>query len=415
MKVEIKVPPMGESITQAVVGVILKSSGTPVAAEEELLELETDKVNQVLYAPKAGVVAFQVQEGEQVAIGQVIGFVDTDPGAAPAKIEKKTEENHAAEKYRQQAHSIKPAAHQPPQRGQAQPAQQPEGGVQQSIRLGKEEFFEQVRKKNHKQQQATNPTGQQQPQEAKRGGNSKLAAATAPPAERPETRRRMTNIRKVIAERLVHAKNSAAMLTTFNEVDMTAIMALRESYRDAFMKRYGTKLGLMSFFIKAAVHALQRIPDLNCYLDGDQIVHREYYDIGVAVGTDRGLIVPVIRDCDALTFAELEGAMESYAHKAREGTLAIADLQGGGFTITNGGVYGSLLSTPILNPPQCGILGMHKIQKRPVAINDAVVIRPMMYLALSYDHRIVDGKEAVGFLIEIKNVLEEPSRLLLQL
>jgi 2-oxoglutarate dehydrogenase E2 component (dihydrolipoamide succinyltransferase) len=225
----------------------------------------------------------------------------------------------------------------------------------------------------------------------------------------------MSKIRKVIAQRLVEAQRTMAMLTTFNEVDLTQVMQLREKYKESFIKKYGCKLGLMSFFVKAAVSALEAFPDLNSYLDGDEIVHREYYDIGVAVGTDKGVIVPVIRNCEQLSFAEVEQAIENYAKKAREGILVADDLQGGGFTITNGGIYGSLLSTPILLPPQCGILGMHKIEKRPVVIHNEIAIRSMMYLALSYDHRLIDGKEAVSFLVHIKNILEEPARLLLEI
>lgn len=228
-----------------------------------------------------------------------------------------------------------------------------------------------------------------------------------------ETRQKLSRLRKVIGERLMQAQKSTAMLTTFNEADMTQIISLREKCKESFTKQYGVRLGFMSFFVKAVVSALEAYPEFNSYLDGDDLVHREYYDIGIAVGTNKGLFVPVIRNCDQLTFAEIEKALEGFANRAREGALSIEDLQGGGFTITNGGVYGSLLSTPILNPPQVGILGMHKIEKRPVVVNDQIAIRSMMYLALSYDHRIVDGKEAVSFLVHIKEILEDPARLLL--
>ena len=249
-------------------------------------------------------------------------------------------------------------------------------------------------------------------------GPAKAVQKNMPPSQPTsapkETRRPMSKIRKVIAQRLVEAQQSMAMLTTFNEVEMTQVILLREKYKESFAKKYGCKLGFMSFFVKAAVSALQTYPDFNSFIDGEDIVHRGTYDIGVAVGTDKGVIVPVIRNCDALSYAEIEQALEHFAKKAREGKIAANDLQGGGFTITNGGVYGSLLSTPILLPPQCGILGMHKIEKRPVVINDQISIRSMMYLALSYDHRLVDGKEAVSFLVHIKNMLEDPSRLLLE-
>jgi 2-oxoglutarate dehydrogenase E2 component (dihydrolipoamide succinyltransferase) len=219
----------------------------------------------------------------------------------------------------------------------------------------------------------------------------------------------------VIARRLVESQQSTAMLTTFNEVDMSAVMALRAQHKEAFLKRHDVKLGFMSFFVKAAVSALQEVPMINSYIDGEEIVERHYYDVGVAVGTPRGLMVPVIRDCDRLNFAQIEGAIAGYAKKAREGSIGVDDLQGGSFTVTNGGIYGSMLSTPILNPPQSGILGMHNIVKRAVVVDDEIVIRPMMYLALSYDHRIVDGKEAVSFLVHIKNCIEDPARLILDL
>lgn len=223
----------------------------------------------------------------------------------------------------------------------------------------------------------------------------------------------MSNIRKVIAKRLIEAQSTSAMLTTFNEADLTQIIELREKHKDSFIKKYGVKLGFMPFFIKAVVSALEAFPNLNSYISGDDIVHREYFDISVAVGTEKGVIVPVIRNCDQLSFAEIETALDAFSKSAREGTIQLNDLQGGGFTITNGGVYGSLLSTPLLNAPQSGILGMHKIQKRPVVVEDQVVIRSMMYIALSYDHCIVDGKEAIGFLVHIKNLLEDPSRFIL--
>ena len=368
MKEEIKVPAMGESITEATIGTILKTSGSHVNADDELLELETDKVNQVLYAPQAGVVTYTVKPEDKVTIGQVIGHVDTEgaPAAEPSKKET------PAEKKEEKA----PFATQIPP---------PLASPREAARKLKEDFVADVRAK-------------EAPPEVK------PAVAPTPqpkaPSEKRETRTKMTKIRKVIATRLVEAQRTTAMLTTFNEVDLTEVMALREKYKESFQKQHGVKLGFMSFFVKASVSAMKEFPEINSYIDGDDIVHREYYHIGIAVGTDRGLIVPVIRDCDRLTFAEIESAIENYAKKAREGTIVVDELQGGGFTITNGGIYGSLLSTPIINPPQSAILGMHKIMKRPVAINDQVVIRPMMYLALSYDHRIVDGKEAVSFLVK---------------
>lgn len=394
MKTEIKVPAMGESISEATVGSILKPNNSQVAMDDELLELETEKVNQVLYAPQAGAVNWTVSSGDHVKVGQVIGSIDSAGKAAPEK-SKEQAPKPAADKQ-------KPFQPEPQPQLQPQPKAQP---APSGSRLTKEAFIADIASPQ-KQPQPTStqpPKAEPQPQPATIEGG------------RNETRRKMSKIRQVIAKRLVEAQHTAAMLTTFNEVDMTQIISDRERYKESFAKQYGVKLGFMSFFVKAVVAALQQFPDLNSYIDGDEIVHREYYDIGIAVSTDRGLVVPVVRDCDTLSFAEIEKAIEVHAKKAREGGLSVNDLQGGGFTITNGGVYGSLLSTPILNPPQSGILGMHKIAKRPVVVDDQIVIRPMMYLALSYDHRIVDGKEAVTFLVAVKNILEDPARLALKI
>jgi 2-oxoglutarate dehydrogenase E2 component (dihydrolipoamide succinyltransferase) len=348
MKSEIKVPAVGESISEATIGLVIKPTGSHVRIDDELLELETDKVNQVLYAPQEGEVTLHVKQGDTVKIGQVIGFIDT--AAKEASVDA----------------PATPSAPIPPI----------------------------VSEKSKPVEEKKEPVA-------------------SPQVKKSEVRRKMSRIRKVIAQRLMEAQHTTAMLTTFNEVDMSQVMVLRETYKEAFTKKYGVKLGFMSFFVKASVEALQQFPDVNSYIDGDDIVHREYYDIAIAVGTDKGVFVPVVRDCDKLSFAEIESAIEQFAKKAKEGMLAVEDLQGGGFTITNGGVYGSLLSTPILNPPQSGILGMHKIAKRAVVVNDEIVIRPMMYVALSYDHRIIDGKEAVSFLVTLKQMLEDPSRLLL--
>jgi len=371
MKEEIVVPSMGESITEALVGEIIRPSGSQVGLDEEVLELETDKVNQVLYAPAAGVLTLNVNTDDTVKIGQVLGYVDTEGAAeeSPPKDRPKKEEE--------------PKKEQP----------KPESTPVESARSGTEEFLADIL---------------QTPSLAA----SKGASNNGPKGG--ETRKRMTKIRQVIANRLVESQQSTAMLTTFNEVDMSTVMSLRELYKEPFQKKYGVKLGFMSFFVKAAVAALNAVPEINSYIDGNEIVTRSTCDIGIAVGTERGLIVPVLRGCEALSFADIESQIMDFAVKAREGTISVDDLKGGGFTITNGGIYGSLLSTPILNPPQSGILGMHKIEKRPIVIDDEVVVRPMMYLALSYDHRIVDGKEAVAFLVNIKNLLEDPARLLLE-
>ncbi len=385
MKEEIKVPAMGESISEATVGSILKASGSQVKMDEEILELETDKVNQVIYASQAGVLTLKVNTDDVVEIGQVIGTIDSDG-------EGKVEEPPAKEEKSQKPEpESKP---EPKEEKKPEPAPKAEK-VEGEIRHSKEAFVAEISKPK----------------------SSVTASVSAPPSkpagERGETRRRMTKIRKVIAKRLVEAQQTTAMLTTFNEVDLSEVMALRSRYKEQFIKEHDAKLGFMSFFVKAVVSALEAFPDINSYIDGEEIVHREYYDIGIAVGTERGLIVPVLRDCDQKDFAEIEKGIVAFAEKARAGSISVDDLQGGGFTITNGGVYGSMLSTPILNHPQVGILGMHNIQKRAVVVNDEIVIRPMMYLALSYDHRIVDGKEAVSFLVHVKNCLEDPARLLL--
>jgi 2-oxoglutarate dehydrogenase E2 component (dihydrolipoamide succinyltransferase) len=366
MKVEIKVPSMGESVTEATVSEIIKKSGSFVEMDEEVLELETDKVNQVLYAPQAGLVTIDVSLDETVSIGQVVGHVDPDqkgtsdpkPAKAKASMEAPSVEKEVTKEISAPASSS-------------------------NARMMKDEFVKDVSKLK------PSTSGEQ--------GTSK---------EKPVERKRMSKIRKVIASRLVEAKNSTAMLTTFNEVDLTDVMALRKKVQDKFVEKYGVKLGFMSLFVKAVVKALQEVPQVNAFLDAEEMVLLKYFDIGIAVGTDRGLMVPVIRDCGEKNYAEIETTLKDYAQKARTGRISMDHLQGGGFTITNGGVYGSLISTPILNTPQSGILGMHAIQKRPVVKDDQIVARDMMYLALSYDHRVIDGKEAVTFLVVIKEFLE---------
>lgn len=327
MKVDINVPQMGESITEASIGAIFKPTGSSVEVDDEILELETDKVNQVIYAPAAGQVTLQVATGETVTIGQKIGEIE--PGSA-----------------------------------------------------------------------ATPPAQKKVPEPVKE--------AVKPPEG--EKRSPMSRLRRTIADRLVQAKTETAMLTTFNEVDLTAVIALREQYKEAFQEKYGVKMGFMPFFVLATVAALKAYPLLNSRIEGDEIVEPAGINMGIAVATDKGLVVPVIRDVEKLHFWEIETAIAALAKKGRDGTLNLDDIRGGTFTITNGGAFGSLLSTPILNFPQSGILGMHAIQKRPVVIDDVIEIRSMMYLALSYDHRLVDGREAVLFLKQIKGLLEDPSR-----
>ena len=373
MKVEIKVPKMGESIVEATIGAILKSSGSSVKMDEEILEIETEKVNQILSAPAAGVVSLNVKQGDTVKVDQVIGFVDSEGVVKEAKKEEAPKEAPKVEK--KEPATALPAA-----------------------RKKVDDYVAEI------SQPPVTP----------------MAVQKAPPPAAPrvsgrETRQKMTKLRRVIADRLVQVTNNAAMRTTANEVDMSAAMAIGEESQESFQKKHGVKLGFMSFFVKACVSALQQFPDINGRIDGDEIVYHHFYDIGIAVGTEKGLFVPVVRNADQLSYAEIEKALKVFAEKARSGTITVDEMQGGTFTITNGGVYGSMLSTPILNPPQSGILGMHNIVKRPVVVNDQIVIRPIMYLALSYDHRIVDGKESIAFLMHVKKNLEEPARFLLDL
>jgi 2-oxoglutarate dehydrogenase E2 component (dihydrolipoamide succinyltransferase) len=346
-----------------------------VAQDTELLELETDKVNQVLYAPAAGKVTLTVKAGDLVKVGQAIGSIE------PADVK---------------AESPAPAK---PVEKQAPKPEEKKSVSSASARKMPDEFLTET-------ERPVSPPSAPPP------------AASAPPksvTEGKTTRKKMTKLRKVIAERLVQVKNQTAMLTTFNEVDMSTVIAVRQREQENFQKRHGVKLGFMSFFVKACVAALEEYPEINARIEGDEIVYCNYFDIGIAVGTEKGLFVPVLRNADKMSFADIEKKLKEYADKARSGTIAVEEMQGGTFTITNGGTYGSLLSTPILNPPQSGILGMHNIVKRPIAVEEEIALRPMMYLALSYDHRIVDGKEAIGFLVHIKKNLEEPARLLLDL
>lgn len=387
MKHEIKIPSLGESISEVTIGQVIAPTGAVIKSDSEILELETDKVNQVLYAPVGGEITLSVKTGEGAKVGQVIGFIETD-----GKEKKESGGAPAVEGGE--------VVSQPPT--PLSSTLETKASGQRGVRETKDRFLEGL-------QGAVEGGGEKSPPREKEKITHKKEGGAR------ETRRPLSKIRRVIAQRLVEAQQGMAMLTTFNEVDLTRVIELREKYKDPFIKKYGVKLGFMSFFVRAVVSALEAFPDLNSFIDGDEIVHREYYDIGVAVGTEKGVIVPVIRGCDRRTFAEVEQEIDSYAKKARSGTLLASDLQGGGFTITNGGTYGSLLSTPIVLPPQCGILGMHKIEKRAVVIDDQIVIRSMMYLALSYDHRLIDGKEAVSFLVHIKNALEEPSRLLLEI
>ncbi len=378
MQTEVKVPAVGESITTGILSTWHKKNGESVQAGEILFSLDTDKISTEVNAPESGVVATLVNEGDEVHIGQAVATIETEVGVAPTP---------------------KPAAAPsaaPPQTTSEEPPKQ------QAKSLKKE------------------PPAQPKTSEVTPKGSQEVTTAipevTRQVAQESArvTRKRLSPLRRKIAAQLVSAQQTAAILTTFNECDMSGVMKLRKELQEEFQKKHGVKLGFMSFFIKAVADALRAVPALNSRIEGDELIQNHFYSIGVAVGTERGLIVPVIRDCDQKSFADLERELVGFATKVREGKVALEDLQGGVFTVSNGGVYGSLLSTPILNPPQSGILGMHKIQERPVAFQGQVVIRPMMYLALSYDHRVIDGQAAVTALIRIKECIENPARLLLE-
>ena len=411
---EIKIPPVGESITSGVIAAFHKKSGDYVKANEPILTLDTDKVSSEIVAESAGVITLLVQEGDEVKIGQVVAQIDTDataPATAPA------------------AAPAAPAAPAPvPATAKSPEAPLPTSG----------DFSPAVRRIVEEEKVDPNGVagtgkggrltkGDVLTHLETRGSAPAPAPAASAPANSPSaiqdpkanaertTRKKLTPLRKKIAAHLVNAQHTAAILTTFNECDMSAVMAMRAKLQDSFVKKHGIKLGFMSFFIKAVVEALKSVPTVNGQLEGDDVfVQNHFYDIGVAVGTDRGLVVPVVRDCDTKSFAQIEKDISDYAKKARDGKLQISDLTGGVFTISNGGTYGSLMGTPILNPPQSGILGMHNIVQRPVAIDGKVEIRPMMYLALSYDHRVVDGKEGVTFLVRVKDCIEDPARMLFE-
>jgi 2-oxoglutarate dehydrogenase E2 component (dihydrolipoamide succinyltransferase) len=407
---DILVPTLGESVTEATVGKWLKQAGEPVKKDEPLVELETDKVTIEAPAPGDGVISEIVaKEGETVGIGALLGRIGE--GAASDAKPRQADTRKAANGGAPAAAAAKPAASQAKSDAKAMPA---------ARRVMTEHDLDASRVAG------TGKGGRITKADALSAAEGAGARADAPaPAPAPaadsralaprEERVKMTRLRQTIARRLKEAQNTAAMLTTFNEVDMSAVIGVRNKYKDLFEKKHGIKLGFMSFFVKAVVHALQEIPAVNAEVDGDSLIYKNYYDVGIAVGTDKGLIVPVVRDADRMGLGGVELAIAELGKRAREGKLTIDDLQGATFTISNGGVYGSLMSTPILNAPQSGILGMHKIQERPIVVDGQVVARPMMYLALSYDHRIVDGKEAVTFLVRVKELIEDPDRLLLDL
>jgi 2-oxoglutarate dehydrogenase E2 component (dihydrolipoamide succinyltransferase) len=465
MATEIVVPTLGESVTEATVGKWFKKPGDAVKADEAVAELETDKVTLEVNAPAAGVISeIIVKEGDTVAIGAVLGSIeegaaaskaDTAPAARPASTKPQMSADKSAGEKVSQAQTngrsvraeqgspnpaLKSGVTVKPEARPSTPPQSPvspnAGVVPPSVRklaaekgvdpaavqgTGKDgrvtkgdmlSLIQGGQQAPAQTQPQSVPTsfGQTQPMQA-----PMIRTPPAPSDEAREERVRMTKLRQTIARRLKEAQNNAAMLTTFNEVDMSTIMHVRNTYKDLFEKKHGTKLGFMGFFVKACIHALQEVPAVNAEIDGPDLVYKNYYHIGIAVGTERGLVVPVVRDADSKSIAGIEKEIADYGRKARDGKLALEDMQGGTFTISNGGVYGSLMSTPILNAPQSGILGMHKIQERPMVIDGKIEVRPMMYLALSYDHRVVDGKDAVTFLVRVKESLEDPQRLVLDL
>jgi 2-oxoglutarate dehydrogenase E2 component (dihydrolipoamide succinyltransferase) len=419
MAIEIKVPTVGESITEGTVARWLKKDGEAVRADEPLYELETEKATTEVASPAAGTLRIKVNEGQTVAIGAVIGRIEdvaanavvtdgkaTPPPAAkpasgstkPIEVKSKDTEVPVSPAVRRLANEASVDVRQVSGSGP--------GG-----RVTKEDLITYIeRRKPETPGSPAQPTAT--PTEASTASRDE---AKPKPLSAGVTRQRMSSIRQRIADRLVAAQHTAAILTTFNEADMSAVMAIRNRYKDAFQKKHGIGLGFMSFFVKAAVDALRAFPVVNAWIDGSDIVYHHDCNIGVAVSTEKGLMVPVLRNAESMTFAQIEKRIGELAQKARDGKIAVDDLQGGTFTITNGGVFGSLVSTPILNPPQSAILGMHAIQKRPIAVDDQVVIRPMMYLALSYDHRLIDGKDAVQFLVRIKECIEGPERLLLEI
>ena len=448
MLVEIKVPSVGESVTEATLAEWFKKDGDTVQKDEPLFVIETDKVTLEVVAETDGVLSIKVQAGETVAIGAVVGTIDTEAAAKKGKdVGKETEEEKTSveetlpeeekqappkeltEKEKEKAEK-KPAKKEPPKKKERPPLMPSSlapsvrnlisqnnidinkiEGTGPGGRITRGDVLLYIERNAEK-------TPEKRPEEYREAstGEEKKGAAKEPrDTEKQTSRKPMSPIRRRIAERLLEAKQNTAMLTTFNEIDMFHVQDIRSRYKESFKEKHNVSLGLMSFFIKATIEALKEFPEVNAFIDRDEIVYHHYYHIGIAVGAEKGLVVPVIRHADQLSFAELERAIVDYVKKIKENRLELADLEGGTFTITNGGVYGSLLSTPILNMPQSGILGMHKIEKRPVAVDDKIEIRPMMYVALSYDHRIIDGRQAVSFLKHIKEYIENPEQMMVEL
>lgn len=406
MSVEIKVPSLGESISEATISALLVQNGAEVSQDQEIVEIETEKVNQVLFAPQSGILNLTVKEGDTVKIGQVIGTVEVSKGESKHQETKKEDFPQKEELSEIQkdvplkVEDKKPEKETKPK--QTSEKKENEPASFEEIRKSPEAFIEELRSPSVEKPRAhevQNP----------------LEASPKSQDQTREERKRMPKIRQTIARRLVDAKQTMALLTTFNEVDMTAVLELRKKHKESFLKQHGVRLGFMSFFIKAATTALKQFPQVNAYIDGDDFVFRKYYDINVAISSERGLVVPVIADCDLLSFAQIEQKIVDLAKKARENKISMDEMRSGGFTISNGGVFGSTFSTPIVNPPQSAILGMHRIVERPYVVDGKILIRPIMILALSYDHRIIDGQEAVSFLAQIVKAIEDPSTMLIDL
>lgn len=417
MTIEIKVPALGESVTEATVAKWLKSKGDAVGADEPLVELETDKVSLEVNAPAAGTLSeIEAEAGAEVEVGAILGRIEegADPAddgadAEAAEPEPEPEPESEPEPVAAEGRAGPAARKLAAEAGLAIETIEGTGSKGTVTKGDVEKAITARDEAPAKQEEGAEP-------KAEKKTPAEPVKAREPAAKGREERVRMTRLRRRIAERLKEAQNTAAMLTTFNECDMSAVMEMRNRHQDAFVKKYGLKLGFMSFFVKAVIEALRATPAVNAEIDGDEIVYKHYYDIGVAVSTEAGLVVPVLRGADGMTFAAIEQAIADLGKRARDGKLAMEELQGGTFTISNGGIFGSLMSAPILNPPQVGILGMHKIQQRPMVMaNGHIEARPMMYLALSYDHRIVDGREAVTFLVKIKDCIENPERILLEI
>ena len=422
MSTEVKIPALGESISSGVLSSWKVAEGSYVEIDQPIYELETDKITQEGLAEVAGIISFTAQEGEEVEIGATIANIDESAEKPDSSTQAAEEEPVAESAEAESTQELKPAPIAVPvqvetdiKKAETSSSELPFSPAVRKILAetqidpatlsgtGKDGRITKADVLNA--QKATSVTSKEVPPVPPSAVSTDLDARSS--------RRPLSPIRRKIASRLVEAQQTAAILSTFNEVDLTEIMALRKRHQESFVKQNGVKLGFMSFFVKGVVHALRAVPQINSRMEGNELVENHYFDIGVAVGTEKGLVVPVLRDCDALSFAEIEQSIVEYAKKARSGGITLQDMQGGCFTITNGGIYGSLLSTPIINPPQSGILGMHSIQERPVALNGEVVIRPMMYTALSYDHRVVDGQQAVTFLVKLKEAMEDPARLAL--